>query len=269
MTEPQETCQCMVVRTPNPMERAVMLWVPEKFFSDDTVTTPGTELQDFMPLADKADAIQRGYGGYLMTDSCDADPGYLGFYFAQPKTAKQRQKPFRTKTTRELYYWPPWMRALYAVTDPNTPIAVQTPSGTTYQNTVFDRWELISGGNYQAQVVQEEFTSPEPFPPEELQCWTPQPTEVNYNYLGAQNSVSCLHEDITIPEQQTNALPVPGFGTPNAQERWAGGDFFPATNMTGWGPHPASNEQQFINGVYYRIQKTVTPLFIPRGSRMG
>jgi len=257
-----EICEFKTERTPFVGERVGILYVPESKFRDDTVTAYGTSLQDFMPGVAKPGVATRGYGGYLLTDTVEAPDGYLGFTFAKPKTAKQRQTPFNVQQITDMYYWPPWLVSLYALEDASVPMQVPTATGLIYQNRIFDRYAVIEGGNYASNVTIEEFLSPEPFPAEELQYITPVPTLIQYNFLGTQMNLTCLHEEVLVPEVQTEGAPVEGFGTADARPNGIG-DRFPATNLPGWTTHVFANDSKFTDGVYYRVKKTVTPMYIP------
>lgn len=264
--ENQEPCTFKTLRTPNVAERACVLYVPEKYFKDTTNTAAGTTLKDFLPGVDKADALNRGFGLYLLTDTEEAPAGYQAFTFAKPKTAKQQRVPFKTRTYHEPHYWPDWMRAMYAIEDATVPYEIATATGSQYVDRVLDRVEIIDGGNYETSITVEEFFNAEPTPETEFSSITPQPTTVSWNYLGSSGSLSCLHPLVTIPEIMTGGTLVDGFGTPNARERQTGGDIFPATNMTGWDDHYFSDTEVPLNGGYYRVRKRAIPLYIPKPS---
>lgn len=263
MREPQELCTFKTVRTPNVAERSCVLYVPEKYFKDTTATTADTTLAAFLPGVDKADALKRGFGLYILTDSEESADGHLAFTFAKPKTAKQRRVPFKTRTVHEPHYWPDWMRAMYAIKDATVPYEIITSGGSQYKDRVLDRVEIIEGGNYQTEIFIEEFFNSTPTPASEFSSESPQPTVVSWNYLGSSGSQSCLHDTVTIPEVMTGGTLVDGFGTPNARERHTNGDVFPATNMTGWTQHCFSDSEVPLSGGYYRVRKTATPIYIP------
>lgn len=247
-------------------EDVVILWVRDKYVDSDTVRVAGTTLEDFMADKDvpKSDLLSRGYGSYVLTKGMGREGDSLRYAFAKPKTEVERQTPVSSETIYDLYPWPDWMRCLYAIEDATVPYEIQTAGGSTYKDRVFDRVEFIDGGNYQTEILIEEFLSPEPFPASELFCETPQPTSISYSYLGAAASYSCLHPLVKIPEIQTGGKLVEGFGTANARLRQVTGDIFPATNHTGWQTHVFYNKPQFVDGIYYRMQKTATPVFIPK-----
>jgi len=159
--ENQEPCTFKTLRTPNVAERSCVLYVPEKYFKDTTNTAAGTTLKDFLPGVDKADALNRGFGLYLLTETEEAPAGYQAFTFAKPKTAKQQRVPFKTRTYHEPHYWPDWMRAMYAIEDATVPYEIATATGSQYVDRVLDRVEIIDGGNYETSItVEEHFNAP-------------------------------------------------------------------------------------------------------------
>jgi hypothetical protein len=264
--ENQEQTHFLTRRTNDVGERVAVLFVVESFFKDSTAVVKGTTLKDFLPGRDKGGALDRGYGPYLLTGTTEAPAGYLGFTFAKPKTADAAGEitPFDTDVKHEPRQWPDWMRALYAIEDPDVPYEIVTAGGSTYKNRIFDRVEFYDGGFYESRVTIEKFQSPTKTPPEQLRSLTPVPTRVHWNFMGAGNSLSCLHPKVIIPSQSPNGRLVPNFGTPNARERYLVGDVFPATNLIGWGSYYARDEERFVDGVYYRERETVEPLYIPR-----
>jgi len=258
-----EPTQFQLRRTPDVNERSFVVFVPGTSLKPATQTPYGVAYQDFaLPVRER---VAEGWGSYILTDTVDAPPGYLGFSFARPKTEAQRLTPFRTRTVREPYPWPDWLVSLYGWVPTDAPIEVMTADGPTYIERVIDRPQIIDGRNYESEILIEEFLSPEPFPASDLDSETPQPTTVFYNFLGAEMQLHCLHDDVRVPEQHPNGRQLDGFGTPGARPG-PQGDFFPATNFKGWAPHRFSNRPEFIaeSGVWYRMQKTVTPLYIPK-----
>ena len=265
MRDHQEETLFELDRTPNLSERVGKLYVPEHLIraEDDERIVEGLLLKDFLPGKDKGGALSRSFGNYVLVDSLPAQAGYLGFVFAKAKTDEQMRTPFRVRTKRQLHDWPDWMRCLYAITDAEVPYEIVTATGSTFKDRVFDRVEIIDGGRYQSEVTIEEFYNPQPTNTNEFAAITPQPTTISYNYLGARLEINCLHPLVTIPEVQTGGRLVPGFGTKNARQRFQSGDIFPATNLPGWQDHYLADDEDQVNGGYYRVRKSVRPLYIP------
>jgi hypothetical protein len=263
--DPKEACQFLTRRTLDVKERVAVLFVKEKRFRDNTEADEGMQLREFMPGVPKADALERGYGDYRLTGTTEAPAGYLGFTFAKPKTLPVNggAQPFRTRVKRMKKEWPHWMRMLYAIEDPTVPYEIVTAGGSTFRGRVFDRMEIIPGGYYETEVTIEEFLSPVPTEAEWLDSISPVTTLVQWNFMGCSGSLECLHPFVKIPEQHTGGRMVPDFGTANARERHPGFDLFPATNLPGWMPYTAKNDEDLVDGVYYRVRETYTPIYIP------
>jgi len=147
----QEPCAFKVVPTPVVTERAGVLYVPEKYFKESTVVTRGTTLAAFLPGVDKADALNRGYGAYTLTEPTEAPDGYLGFYFNKPKTSEQKATAIRNPVyEREpSSYWPPVVNSI---------VALEKSDGTW-------TFELSMKESYDGPVwtKTEEFFSPDEF----------------------------------------------------------------------------------------------------------
>ncbi len=224
-------------------ERYIVLWVPEKFFNAATSTPRYTTLTNFMASKDipKMDAIDQGFGTYILTGALPKANGCLRFIFNKDKTATEIATLVSTPYRRfESVEWPSELRYLYGVsgvervTDTYSE-PYQSPNylgnGTADRLTksrpfMRDRYELIPGGNYRTEVLVEEFFSHKPIPTQEEQMI---PTVVAYNYATMQNSLVCLHDDIFVPELEQVTI-LQDFGTIRTQHSDFSGQFFPRTN---------------------------------------
>lgn len=85
-----------------------LLWVPEKLIQEDTPQAPGTKLKDFLPQANKGDALDRGYGDYVLSLAQPAQQGWRPFWFAKERSPEEIAVAFRTKPGLTMgMYWPP------------------------------------------------------------------------------------------------------------------------------------------------------------------
>lgn len=264
MRDTKEECPFEVRPTDSVSESVCVLWVDSRRIDADTVITEGTTLESFMPLAPKGDALTRGFGSYTLTSVAGKDSaGWIGYYFAKPKTASQKRTAYRSVTKSVPVSWPAWLRNLYGGMASRT-IDTETGSdaaGAT-SNTVtrlefVDRYELIPGGQIMTEVIEEEFLSATPFT--DLDTEVPVPTSVRYNYKGASLSIECLHDDVFVPELTTGFMRESDFGMPGAQDL-PEGQFFPRTNFIGWSLYTLSDTQQLIDGVYKRTTVRITKL---------
>jgi len=264
MHEQAKKFQIRAIRTPNPKERVVALYVPEHLFESSTETLPGTTLSTFLTQFKTNGVInERGFGDYVFTDTAEAPATYLGFYFAKPLviTPGVPLVPFKSSLIREPFLWRPWLVSLYGWVSTKYAQQIITSGGPLYKPRFYDRPDVIPGGQYESEILVEEFVSPTPFTSEDLNSESQIPTTVFYNYLGVQNSIDCLHDDVFVPEDADDSGYVhPSFGMKGSRPHKIGGRpgrIFPATGMTGWEDHVFSCRPQFVDGVYYLVRKTV------------
>lgn len=257
-------------------EQVGVLWVIEDRIKATTTITEGTTLREFLPGVPKDDAIARGYGDYLLTRSAGKADGYLGYYFAKPKTeAQSQQQPYRSTPRTMEITWPAWLRSLYGGIATRT---LDSESGTnssgattnTKTRTEFqDRYELIPRLRYRTAVVVEEFLSPTQW--QRLsKDEGPVETLVRYFYKGTQFSMECIHDDVLVPEDYTSFTRDQVFGMRNSAEL-PDGQLFPATNWLGWkSGWVLSDDQEFIDGLWKRTRIRVTEIPpLPRALRFG
>jgi hypothetical protein len=272
MLDPRESTHFSTLPTEDVGEVACLLRVHESVIKETTEIRAGVTLKDFLPGVPKADALTRGFGGYLLTQPGPKQDGYHSFYFAKPKTAAQMRVPFRSTPGIRDITWPAMLIDLYGgtVTRKEFDEAGATTSGATSNARTLiefqDRYKLIPGITYPTHIIVEEFQSATPWP--ELEATRPVPLEVRYYYRGAQLALNCLHEDVTVPETTEGFERDEEFGMAEVEEDDEGGQFFPATVPTRWQLYTFSDEQQFRNGLYYRRRERILKLPpLPRALR--
>jgi hypothetical protein len=272
MLDPRESTHFSTLPTEDVGEFACLLKVHESVIKATTQISAGVTLQDFLPGVPKADARTRGFGGYLLTQPGPKQDGYHSFYFAKPKTAAQMLVPFRSTPGIRDITWPAVLKDLLGGTVTRKQFEESGDSGGTATNNARtliefeDRYQLIPGITYPTHIIVEEFQSATPW--EELEATRPVPLEVRYYYRGAQLSITCLHEAVTVPEATSGFSRDDEFGMRDAQEPDEGGQFFPATVPTRWQTYTFSDEQQFRNGLYYRRRERILKLPpLPRALR--
>jgi hypothetical protein len=251
--EQQEICTFTTQPTPDVAERSVVLSVPEKFFKDSTTVALGTTLQAFLPGQDKAGALNRGYGDYLLSDTENVEGGLLAFTFAKPKTSEQKATAFRTTIDIEAsVYWPPVLRGLTW-----TPILryQSAGGGSTYVERY--NWDIDMRDAYDGPTVvtTTEYLSPEPFViavPEILR-----PEGFTFDYvLGELTIPRCLHGafNFSFSTGTTNYLYPYTISEKSVL----------ATNAVDWPPTLViSDTQKRVNGVWWRTTVTASrPILI-------
>lgn len=263
MLDPREPTHFETRPTDDVAEVTGVLWVNETFVRADTVISIGTTLKDFLPSIPRADALNRGFGAYVLTGSAGKRDGFHGYVFAKPKTAAQKRTPYRSVIKSRPVRWDTWLRNLYGGTATRLLDTWEGASGASSTSNVVtrsefvDRYEVIPGGDYMTEILVEEFHSPTPFT--DLDTEVPVPTMVRYFYKGTSMNLVCLHDDVFVPEANTAFVRDPEFGMPGAQEL-PEGQFFPRTNFIGWQIHTLSDTQELVDGVWRRVTERVNKL---------
>ncbi len=248
-------------------DRALVLWVPERYFTATTTLVENTTLTNFMSseAVPKGDAITNGFGAYVYREQLSKVGGSLRFVFLENKTEAQQVETVREPRSISMPIdWPDWLVTLYGVKVKEPIQREENNSGLTPSiNDVssvrnYDRYALIKGGTYNSTVIVSEYFSHTPI--ESLVATEPRPMPVFYNYFGMQNRFDCLHDEIRTPEIGVELQLIPGFGTKTISERWALGSVFPRTNMVGWAPHDRNVNAVFRDGgIYYTVQHVIPP----------
>jgi hypothetical protein len=273
MPDPREPTHFTTLPTEDVGEVAAMLRVHESQMLATTVITAGTTLAAFMPGVPKGDALSREFGSYILTQPGPKQDGYHTFYFAKPKTAAQMLVPFRSTPGIRDLPWPAVLLDLHGGTVTRKQFdesGSDSGGGTSNARTLIefvDRYKLIPGITYPTQIVVEEFQSATPWA--ELEATRPVPLEVRYFYRGAQLSITCLHEEVFVPETSEGFTRDDAFGMEGAAERSEEGLLFPATVPTRWRIYTPADDQEFRNGVYYRRRERILKLPpLPRAMRL-
>ena len=251
-------------------DRKVVLHVPERYFKASTNLISGTTLEDFMSSEDvpKGDAITNGFGSYIYREQLPKTGGNLRFLFLKDKTDAEKLEVVKPAfPIWKPVEWPNVLQSLYAI-KAKVKEAERGTTGSTATTNIrsaerfYDRYRLIRGGTFNTEVQVEEFFSPTPVT--EFFATEPHPEPVYYNFLGMQNTIEALHEEINIPELEVEISRVEGFGTANAQEIWNLGAKFPATIMTTWeGHYRFLNVTELDGGFYYRREFVLPPPLPP------
>jgi len=197
-------------------------------------------------------------------------PGQMNaFYWVRPRTATERQTPFRTSTKFGNHRWPPILKELSFSLARDFPLVTQAPKRaqaqdsmqTVFANRYLVREVYIPEVNEGSRFEIEEFTSDTPF--DIPQHPVPTTTSVTYNYLNIRGGFpECLHKRIDIGNLIST---VASYGNSTITDTYneLRGQVFPATNFTEWAPYVVSDEQEFVNGVWYRRRIRVYPPAVP------
>lgn len=278
--ESQEPTHWDLVPTLDTSEDVLLLWVKQTLLTPGLAgRTLGTTLKNFLAArnVEKDNAITH-FGNYVLTGPGPrSGDGYLGYYFAAPKTYTTRidangdTTAWSDVTIIKDYDWPPVLRVLYAMSGTKRDGTDNIDSNwNRARPLVIERMELVPGGRYPAWHRIERFHAGVRWT--DVEAERPVPTRVSWTLpnaavYNAPQSLDCLHDDITFPELFIEGSPVPNWGTPPGAGAlpYGTGQVYPATNMLDWMEHTPEDEMSELpeNGIYTRRRVTVTPLFIP------
>jgi len=262
----------------------VKLWVWEGKLGESVSATLNMTLQAFVSSLGVPNdgAVDAGYGAYELTGTAGrSGDGYLAYLFAKPKTGSgdlRRMTPYKDpKTIWPTKTWHPILDRLYAIKG-NVSEGFEGGDGIIYnggsngsegytlnktKTLTLDRLVLYPGITCPTEVIVREYLSSRPFTHVDVRV--PVPTQVQYSYLGMQNSLVCLHPTITVPELIKGGKLVEGFGTPNPQEYGEErGLVFPETNFRTWEPHIYDAEFSEENGVHHLKTYEALPPELPK-----
>jgi hypothetical protein len=268
------TYRWRLVQTPNPSEFAFAVNVPQDTVGKNPTFAPqpgdlfknlgvvNGKSYGWIPDPALAQDDRFGLYEYVQMAAFKAGDDAM-FIYGKPKTAAQKDTPFREIPEFGNHYWPPMLLLLKFIPDRNFPITTQGAGGQMivgYRHYV--REVFIPGANEGSMFITREYFAPTQF--EIGQAAVPEPTAVSYDYLGARGSFpECLHERIRIPAMRTAfASYTTGGGSAGASGVLAG-QIFPATNFTEWAPYILSDKQTLTEGGWHRIQVEVYPPPIP------
>lgn len=251
-------------------DRALVLWVPERYFSANTVLVENTTLETFMSTeaVPKGDAITQGFGAYVYREQLSKVGGSLRFIFLKPKDETAQLETVKEPATLwRIVSWPDVLVSLYGVkgkvvSEEVGKIGTNAVTNTTTTERYFDRYKLIKGGDYNTEVVVEKFFSAKPIT--SLYATEPRPMPVYYNFLGMNQSLTALHPELEVPELIVEIELVPNFGTKPAVQNWRLPSVFPKTNMTTWISHPRFLDVDERDGGFYYTRGTVLPPEFPK-----
>lgn len=253
-----------LVTTPDPTEFTLRTRVADTQINKGNLLTCNGKLERYLPYKEFAWAARRErveeFGDYVYTYSEPADAGHKWFYFARPRTQKERDTPFEVLYTTRQYAWPAVLEDLYIVSS-TFPQSTYNGSATVTAPRYFARYKYRPSVSINSRLKIEQFLSEKPWPSTSLTHQEPLPTEVNGNFLGLDvNFPKCLHPRIELPELVPGAQIVFNAG---AIEKTRGGtpskQIFPATNFEDWRPFVAEDQVQPQRGLWLREKVTIYP----------
>lgn len=199
------------------------------------------------------------YGGYVYADSTAAPADWLSFIWVRKKTEAEKAVPFRTHQTFGNHHWPAELRSLRFFEDNNFPRAINGPGGSIVTGpSYYVRSVFIPEQEEGTRFITREFLSDTPY--NIPQHPVPEPTTVSFDIPGAEGSFrECLHPKIVIPATRTATQSFTVTDGSSGAGGAVPGQVFPATTFETRAPYYVSDDQQFMNGQWYRKLVQVFP----------
>lgn len=240
--ETPETGLFTTVTTDVPGVDACVLQVPEKLFKEDTNTSEGIALKDFMVAegASKEDALDRGYGDYVLTGPGPEASGMRAYYFAKPRTTEESGTAYRSMQGVRLGI--PWPAVFGSMSTGN--LLAYDSDGTSYvQGTVWKpNWskKFYDGP---VTVLEEWFASHVPFTIPAASGMQPRSEVFDYG-VGSYTLPECLHGSLTLSYE---------IGESTQRPAQTASMTFDATTPTTWPAYIVLQDgQTFEKGLYIR-----------------
>jgi len=251
-----------VLPTPNPSEVMIRVWQDA---NQVTLSNIPTLYQTYKACPAPSRPFVERWGDYIYVDmSKEGDD--LWFYFGKPKTTAEKNTPFRTYWGNRQYTWPAVLEDLYAVQTTEFPQSANNGTSVATTPSIFPRYKYRPQVPYNSLIKVEQFISPTPWNPQDLQHAQPVPTDVNGSYVGvSMNYERCLHGTMKFAEKVPAASIVFGVGltTPPPNRMSNGTQIFPATNFIDWSEFTIEDGVSIVNGMQIRERVTIYPPPVP------
>lgn len=244
--------------TPDPKEFCFWVIVGVEDFDPnpgvlvDGVTTYGSLKLRVQGIGSQLD----GYSDWVYVQSDKPATGFMRLWFCKPKTDAQKEQPFSRWKKVDEFTWDMILLGIGVKPIhgfPQSTYAVVNGAKTLVSATRFRGVEIyIPRTTTPTEFEVEEFLSPTPF---KISRWAaPIPMPVDYEVLGIKREFpACLHGDLFLNGVSTGIQMLTGT-TGAAVTGAIEGYKFPATNFTSWQSHYVHDDQQRLNGMWYRTR---------------
>lgn len=239
--EGSETTRFTTVATPIAGVRSCVVYVPEEWLDDDTDTSEGILLKNFMPRkVDLGRAMRRKYGDHALTRAGELVDGLQAFWFAKVRTPEQIAVAFRSMNGVRLGI--PWPAVFGSMSTGNL-LAYDSDGNSYVQGTVWKPNWTKKYYDGPVSVLEEWFASHEPFDIPTASGMQPRSEVFDYG-VGSFTLPECLHGSLTLSYviEESPARPAQTASMT-----------FDATNMTAWPNFIVLQDgQTFEDGLYIR-----------------
>lgn len=257
------------VPTVNPAEFGLALTCSDADLIEARIPAPGTTYAKVDVKTAKPRVGE--FGHYKFTHFAPGtEPGFSTFYFVKPKTAEERNKPFRITPGKEEFNWPLVLLESPEFTfDPNLrEHNLETLYESLAVRKLWVRKRWVPSLRCKSDVLIEEFLSDTPWDQDELQTDVYVETPVEYHFPGCDDHgfPACVHGTIDIPAYKEPYI-YRGYGVSNIykQSIQLPARRIHATTMATWLPHTFDDVQVLTQDLqWHRTRKTIFPPAMPR-----
>ena len=252
------------ISTPDPRYRSLVVTVGESSFASNGGVIPiqGTSYSSDLFRGLLESDYHKEFENFVYVQQLPDVKEGGQLVFARGFTTEERNTPFRVTSKFGNHRWPPILKFLKFELARDFPLVSQNKAGNnTYANRYLVREGYIPEINEGTRFVTEEFISDVPYVIPQYSV--PTPTSISYHYLNIKGGFpECLHKKIDIKALISTVAVFDGTATVSNYNELSG-QVFPATNFTEWAPYVLSDEQELVNGVWYRKRVRVYPPPIP------
>lgn len=257
--------QFQLVPTPNPLEFQVAITIPDREINERLALLPSGELlEEYTPYSEFrwcATPPRVGeFGNYRYGFSEKAGADATTFYFNKPRTAEERDTPFKEWDSTRHYVWPAVLLDFYVI---ESTFDISNYNGSTTQNATryLPRFRYVPTTPHDSRIRIRQYLSDTPWPSGKITHPQPVPTDIDGSYLGVKMSFPrCLHRRVTFKELVPGAKIVYGVGMEGSDRNGTPREqIFPATNFSDWVRFDIEDVVQPNRGLWLRERVTIYP----------
>lgn len=251
-----------LLATPDPGELAFRVAVATKDLARLALPSEGTTYAA-CPFPNKPRLNELAWSTYKLTQSSQAAPGWLWYYFGKPKTAEQAATAYREVTGSRHFDWPAVLYGVVFVRDNINQVRDTRPATSGSRTQIWrpgvNARKVMKPGVFAlCRTLTRYYLNTEAFTLKaNIQ---PSPGHVEWNYKEARGSMTALHDDLDLPADGTHYDMSANNGNITAVSRPPNQRHFPATPMTDWSAFVIEDDQRQIDsGLWQRVTTTLYP----------
>lgn len=201
---------------------------------------------------------------YVYSHARNAGSGQVALFFTASRTGTTAYEPVLTHGGSESYTWPMVLKKIEFDRQEKTPLTVTYVNASSRGVALLPRWYVTMWrrkerpGKWPVRVNH--YLSSEPFPfGSFMRFQQPDPGYFDWDLAGHSYEMDCLHETEKVPVQsgsyRTMVDGTAGYvGNGKQPDR-----VIPATRMTDWREFSFDDSQEFLDGLWHRIEILMPP----------